>query len=656
MATPSKKEQQERKNALKAASKERTLVRWQMIVLAAAAFLLYAQTLRFGLVMDDNMVITDHSVVQQGVKGIGTLLTKDSFYGFDEFYDRSSQRKTYRPVSFVSFAIEKQLWNNNPAAAHFVNVLLYTITVGLVFMLLRRLFAKIIDAEPHFAWLPFSAALLFAVHPVHTAVVANIKSRDEIFALMFAVLSAIWFFDYARLQRSLYAALSIIAAALALLSKESAQLLIPILAYLAMLAPTGLDVRKRRIITLSYALVYVVYAIVWFSFVGRVEEGLFAYKFHNPFVGASFGERVATGVMLLGYYLQKAIFPWTLSEGYTYNQIPIVGIGDWRVFASVAVFAVLIALPLFPLGDTKNRRWQSIVSLCVIAFLFTLAIASNLVVYSGSMLGERFVFTPSLFIVIALAYSVFAVFGAESKNFRRTFALGTILVFASVYAVRGLMRLPDWASDYKLLLADHRSTPESMMTARNFASQLIMRAGRTENPTEQSILLDEAELVLSRALKVDSSADAALYDLQALIALQRKDAERAFILEKQAMVLDSATRDSIHRKPIFLRNLASAYVSRAARRINTDNPDSTNLGIADLRTALQLNPMNENAYLNLGMIYGKQQKFDSALAYFQAAYRVNPQSQVAQQYIYAIQQARREETEELELKAQQTNK
>jgi tetratricopeptide (TPR) repeat protein len=141
-----------------------------------------------------------------------------------------------------------------------------------------------------------------------------------------------------------------------------------------------------------------------------------------------------------------------------------------------------------------------------------------------------------------------------------------------------------------------------------------------------------------------------LYDLQALCALQRKDFARAFRLEERAMRLDSATRDSIHRKPIFLRNLASAYVSRAAERINADSVAS---GIQDLRAALRLNPNSETAYINLGMVFGKQQKFDSALVYFQAAYRINPQSQVAQQYIYTIQQARREELEEQEAKQQQ---
>ncbi len=646
MATPSKKEQKERKQRQQNTLKVASLLRWQAIGLALISFLLYAQTLGFGLVMDDNMVITDHSVVQQGVKGIGTLLTKDSFFGFDEFYDRSSQRKTYRPVSFVSFAIEKQLWNNNPAMGHFVNVALYVCAVLLVFMLFRRLFAvQIIEknfAEKNFTWLPFSLALLFAVHPVHTSVVVNIKSRDELFALLFGVASAVWLFEYLRSEKLQHWLVSLAAFALALLSKESAVLLLPVIVFLLPYTFSTVSVRKILLAGAPFLALTLVFLAVWFGVVGRVEEGLFAYILHNPFAGASLEERIATGFLLLGMYTLKAIFPWTLSEGYTYNQIPLTSFGDIRAIAAMVLVVGLVGVSIVRLGRS-HPLWQRVCACAVLAFFCTLILASNLFVYAGSMLGERFLLTPSLFAVLGLGYSVFVLLGAESPRFRQSIALGVLLLLASGYALRGLMRLPDWASDEKLLRADHRSTPQSMMTARNYASQLILRAGRAKNPTEQSILLDEAEIVISRALAIDSTADASLYDLQALCALQRKDFDRAFAAEERAMMLDSTTRRAIHRKPIFRNNLASAFVSRAARRINAENADSTRAGIQDLRAALQLNPQSETAYLNLGMIFGKQQQLDSALAYFQAAYRVNPQSELAQRYIYAIQQAKLEE-------------
>jgi tetratricopeptide (TPR) repeat protein len=619
-----------------------------VLILALFALVLYGQTLRFGLVMDDNMVITDHKTVQQGFAGIPTLLTKDSFAGFDETYDRSGQRKTYRPASFISFAIEKQLFNNNPAVAHGINIALYALTLAILLALLREWFpdapqdGKANDVQAHYRWLPFAATLVFAAHPTHTAVVANIKSRDEIFAMLFALSSLLLVFRHLRTENPRLLAYSLACFALALLSKESAVLMLPIVA-LTLYFFANLDAKRLLRLSAMYGAVTLVFLGLWFGLVGRVEEGLYAYKLHNPFVGTSFAERIATGFMTLGLYTLKALFPWTLSEGYTYNALPVVSWADWRALSGFAVTAALLIIAALRLK--KRETW----AFGVIAFFATLVVASNLVVYAGSMFGDRFLYTPSLFAALALVSLLFAVFGAESKKFHLAPVLGIIALIVIAYSVRGFMRVPEWQTDYKLLQADHRSTPESIMTARNYASQLVRRAGRTQNDTERTILLDEAESVISRAFQTDSTADPALFDLLGLSALQRGNFPEAIRFATQALVLDSTTRKPIHRKPIFRQNLASVYVSRAALAINQDRLED---GKNDLQAALALNPSSDNAYINLGMIYGRQKDYKQALAAFQAAYKANPSSTVAQQYIFHIQQAMAEEEAEKEEKAE----
>lgn len=611
-------------------------LRVQAIFLVIVALVMYAQTLRFGLVLDDNMVITDHKTVQQGFAGIPTLLTKDSFAGFDENYDRANQRKTYRPISFISFAIEKQLFNNNTVVAHSVNAALYALTVVVLLLLLHRLFEKA-DSTPAIQnFLPFAVSLFFTLHPAHTAVVANIKSRDEIFALLFALTSALFLFKYLHSTSTRHLILSLSLFALALLSKESAVLLLPVIVGL-LYTFTSLDAKSLVRLSLPYLGITIAFLVLWFGLVGRVEEGLYAYRLHNPFVGASFAERTATGFMTLGVYMLKAIFPWTLSEGYTYNALPVVGWSDGRAIAGFLATVGLLALAVMRILK------RDVVAFSIVAFFTTLLIASNLFVYAGSMFGDRFLYTPSLFAVLALLWTLFELFGASGKNFRFMPVFMIVLLVAAAYTARGFMRLPDWQTDYKLLQADFRSTPESIMTARNYASQLILRAGRSQNDTERGILLDEADMVITRGLQTDSTADPALYDLQTLSALQRRDYERAIACAGRALALDSTTRLVIHRKPIFKRNLASVYVSRGAQRINEEKLDA---GVQDLQTALALNPNSENAYINLGMVYGRQKQYQKALSAFQAAYKLNPGSQIAQQYIFHIQQALQEEEAE----------
>lgn len=60
------------------------------------------------------------------------------------------------------------------------------------------------------------ATLLFAAHPLHTEVVANIKSRDEILGLLFAILSLKHFHKYSDTPQVKHLSLSSICFLLAI--------------------------------------------------------------------------------------------------------------------------------------------------------------------------------------------------------------------------------------------------------------------------------------------------------------------------------------------------------------------------------------------------------------------------------------------------------
>src|SRR5262249_59969728 len=127
----------------------------------------------------------------------------------------------YRPLSIVTFAIEQQIFRGNPHVSHAVNVILYGLTGWALFAVLRLLWGGATSA----GWslgLPWVATLLFLSHPVHTEVVANIKGRDEILALLGALVSLICQLRYVEKRRPLWLVGAGLAFFLALLSKESA--------------------------------------------------------------------------------------------------------------------------------------------------------------------------------------------------------------------------------------------------------------------------------------------------------------------------------------------------------------------------------------------------------------------------------------------------
>src|ERR1700722_12886681 len=137
---------------------------WYCISLFVFGFILYGFSIDFGYVLDDNLINANNKFVVQGVHGIPDILTHGYLFGTLGLND------SYRPLLMIHLAIEKELFGLNPAVNHFFNVFYYGITGVLLFLLLCKIFKNTK------ALYPFLMTLLFMAHPLHTEVVANIKS------------------------------------------------------------------------------------------------------------------------------------------------------------------------------------------------------------------------------------------------------------------------------------------------------------------------------------------------------------------------------------------------------------------------------------------------------------------------------------------------
>jgi tetratricopeptide (TPR) repeat protein len=153
---------------------------WPWIIFVFA-ILLYANTIPNDYNMDDELVTINHRNTSRGLTAIPDILSQ--YY----YEDVMGYKYEYRPVVHISFAIEHELLGESPHISHAINVLLYAITCLLLFIFLKNLFPQNLKL---LAWI---ATLLFVFHPIHTEVVASIKNRDEILALLFALCSGIIF-------------------------------------------------------------------------------------------------------------------------------------------------------------------------------------------------------------------------------------------------------------------------------------------------------------------------------------------------------------------------------------------------------------------------------------------------------------------------------
>ena len=168
---------------------------WVAAGLALVALAAYAPALRLGFLSDDFLIL---STLQR----LGGLRNWVAF--FDEsFYDY------YRPLVFLSHALDWRFWGLTAAGFHFTNVALHALNTALVFLLVRRLATR-----PSAA----AAAVVFALHPANQESVFWIAGRFDLLSTAWVLLALLALWMTRRWSMGLAAA----AFGLALLSKESA--------------------------------------------------------------------------------------------------------------------------------------------------------------------------------------------------------------------------------------------------------------------------------------------------------------------------------------------------------------------------------------------------------------------------------------------------
>ena len=200
--------------------KGRLIIPFVLLVLSG---FFYGNTLYNGYNLDDTLVTQNHPLTSQGVAAIPRIF-KSPYY-----FDEAGYAFDYRPVVTSSFAIEHSLFGEQPLVSHAINVLLYGLTVVLLFFLLRLFMPGSGNRK---LWFPGIVSLLFLIHPIHSEVVNSIKNRDELLALLFGLLAS-YLVVYGKKQKRSWAwyALGVGVFTLGLLAKLSGllfALLIPL--------------------------------------------------------------------------------------------------------------------------------------------------------------------------------------------------------------------------------------------------------------------------------------------------------------------------------------------------------------------------------------------------------------------------------------------
>lgn len=435
----------------------------QAAIIFLVAIIQYSNTSDHDYAWDDAIVITQNSRVQKGLSDIPELFENIKS-------EKTENRYGYRPIALLSFATDVEFFGLNPKASHKVNIILYALLCVLVYLFLMKFFGSEL-----MRWAVFSATILFVVHPLHTEVVANIKSRDEILALGFGLGSLLAFRKALTAGGAIFYLLSALMLVLAFNSKESAITLSGILFIVPLYVRKSGVVKdwKKWLVGLGLSVLFLalllgirqyVYSDQFFQSndYELMDKGEFLQDGYvgNPLWDADMKTRVATAFYLIPYAVYRFFVPYPLIHDYSVNMFQVKTWEDWQVYVSVIVVIVLILAMIYGLWKKKALGFG------LALFFASISIYLHIVHVGPDIFAERYLFVPSLGICIALL-SLFEFFPKKGKMFVAIALIGSLPLFGYSWN-----RNKAWKNNETLLKTDLKHLDNCARANYNYALYL----------------------------------------------------------------------------------------------------------------------------------------------------------------------------------------
>lgn len=541
--------------------------------------LVYANTVSHEYVLDDWGLIPENKLTRRGLDGIGEIFKTSYRTGMDV-----ADNTLYRPLSKATFALEWEVAPNNPAIGHVNNILLYGLVCYLLFLTLTRMFKGNLIV-------PFITVLLFAVHPLHTEVVANIKSRDEMMALLFLLFSLRSAMDYVndgKSKRLLQLALWFF---LAMLSKESS---ITWIAVLPMTLYFFTEIRRSQYLPVVLAAVIptALFLMIRTAILGTQPEQIPVVDNYMAGIPDFLTQRTSA-IAIVGLYFYKLFVPFPLMADGSYSHFPPYPVSDWHFFVP---FLLFVALVVFAIRKAASR---DPLSYAILFFFITLSIVSNVVIMIGTNYAERLLFVPSLGWCMALAVLLTRLLHSVSDGvtdlasfFRASLRPVAVAALVSLlFTGVSVARNKDWKDNYTLYMTDIRKVPESAHMRFYLANHI--------SSEEYLAKLDSSSVVRSQREAI-AQLDTAIQSYPKYSeAFQR----RGFIHFKISEVL---------------RRAAASDTTLRAAAVEAESFSET-----DFKKGLDINPTDAVAHNNYGSLLFNVGRFAEAREQFELAVRYN---------------------------------
>lgn len=571
------------------------------MIVAVVGMAIYIQTMSYDFVLDDWSLIKENRVTQKGFSAIGEIFKTSYRYGYNIQGD-----ELYRPIPKAIFAAFWGMFPDNPFPGHLLNILLYGLSGYLLMLTLARLFTQHL-------FIPFAASLLFMVHPLHTEVVANIKSLDEILGFVFFLLSFGYVWNYRQSGKMLDIMFSAVLFFLSLLCKESSITFLPLYALIIFFF-TDDDLITAIKHTLVLLIPTVLFLIIRQSIVGQSGAGPVSGADNMLMVTNNIGEQKATAIMLLGIYLKLLLVPYPLRFDGSFSEFPLVGFGSWQFLLS---FAVLLTMGIYAVMKFKSKN---IFAFCILLFFISISVASNVVMIIGTSYAERMLYVPVLAVAIAASWGMYLLFIKNKESHTSIANFGSLFTEARspmlislgisvLFAALTIMRNPVWADNMALYNSGVKDSPNSTRT------QFYLGNAINKDDYMKTLGNDSAKIkaeyqraisYLKKSVEIYPSFTDP-WTQMGVAYWKLKDYNNAYANYQKSLEINP--------------NIATTRNNMGTLYFETGKYQEA---LGQFEKAIQLDPTYVDAYNNAGSAYGTMQQFDAAIRNFRKATELDP--------------------------------
>ena len=444
----------------------------------------YSNSLQNGFVWDDNTIIVRNDAIKEISNVSGIVFAEDTTEDMEH-------TGYYRPLTYLSYAIDYHLWGLKPAGFRAVNIFFHFISALILFHLAMLLFSDRLVS--------FFAAALFAAHPVHVESVTFIAARGSELSGFYYLLAFYFFVKFrsadphgvvtgglrGAYNKYKYLIFSSAAFITSFMAKEYA-----ITLFLVMFAYdiAYLD-RTKRIGMRSVLLSYVPYGLLTVCYfvarriatggshsVASVADGIF---------GGGLLLRMVDAIRVVMRSIWTLIFPNALSVEYGFTPT------DALLSINLLVATVVFALIIYYMYRQFMRNRALFVA--IMLFLAPLTLTMGIIPLKGEAhLADRWLYISTAGFMLLIAYHMLSFINRVSVRNQKVLVVCLLFVAVLFSSYKTIERNRVFRDELSLWSDTVKKAPDSYKAHLNYGFALY-KAGhhsRALSEYERALILN----------------------------------------------------------------------------------------------------------------------------------------------------------------------